>query len=290
MDKEWLLKHTKVQIQCKVDALSSVNKMDLPKEVIISDTSFSGLGLKTSRAACKELERLREVYGDKLPYLIGLSLREIWFSLFDGSSYIALMVVEGDMADNDHTQRLSSAVGYGEYEGIAWTLYNHLSELTVSQQQMSFRNGSPFEERVPLVDLLNGAAMYWFAAAATARRSGDLDGTLDCLFEAQDALSLAHGNHMWDEGIRIEREEIAPQKSADALAAARSALAKAAAQARHSENREMKAEVFTWLDVNMPSYKSMDAAAQAIIRQQPIAFRTARDWVGDWKKLRAAGT
>ena len=36
--------------------------------------------------------------------------------------------------------------------------------------------------------------------------------------------------------------------------------------------------------------KSMDAAAQAITKQQPIAFRTARDWVGEWKKLRSTGT
>lgn len=59
---------------------------------------------------------------------------------------------------------------------------------------------------------------------------------------------------------------------------------------RHHENRSMKADVFAWLDSNMANFKSMDAAAQAIIKQQPIAFRTARDWVGDWKKLRSAST
>ena len=59
---------------------------------------------------------------------------------------------------------------------------------------------------------------------------------------------------------------------------------------RHSENQAMKAEVFVWLDSNMANFKSMDAAAQAAIKQQPIAFRTARDWVGEWKKVRSAGT
>ena len=59
---------------------------------------------------------------------------------------------------------------------------------------------------------------------------------------------------------------------------------------RHSENHAMKADVFTWLDTNMPNFKSMDAAAQAVTKQQPIAFRTARDWVGEWKKVRSTGT
>ena len=62
------------------------------------------------------------------------------------------------------------------------------------------------------------------------------------------------------------------------------------ASLRHVENRSMKKDVFNWLDTNMQAFNSMDAAAQAVTKQQPIAFRTARSWVGDWKKLRSAGT
>ena len=67
-------------------------------------------------------------------------------------------------------------------------------------------------------------------------------------------------------------------------------MAKNGAAARHAENRSMKLDVFAWLDVNRENFKSMDATAAAITKQQPIAFRTARDWVGDWKKLRSAST
>ena len=67
-----------------------------------------------------------------------------------------------------------------------------------------------------------------------------------------------------------------------------SELARQGAAARHSDTDAIKADVFVWLDANMPNFKSMDAAAQAITRQQPIAFRTARKWLGDWKKLRSA--
>jgi len=52
----------------------------------------------------------------------------------------------------------------------------------------------------------------------------------------------------------------------------------------------MKADVFVWLDANMVKFRSMDSAAEAITKQQPIAFRTAREWAGEWKKLRSTGT
>ena len=75
------------------------------------------------------------------------------------------------------------------------------------------------------------------------------------------------------------------------MAQARRELAGSAAHARHAENRTLKAEVFSWLDANMANFKSMDKAAEAIAGKiAPIAFRTAREWVGEWKKLRSAGT
>lgn len=59
---------------------------------------------------------------------------------------------------------------------------------------------------------------------------------------------------------------------------------------RHAENHSMKAEAFTWLDENMQNFRSMDKAAEAIANKVvPIAFRTARQWVGEWKKTRSTG-
>lgn len=63
------------------------------------------------------------------------------------------------------------------------------------------------------------------------------------------------------------------------------------ADKRHEENRAMKAEVFVWLDQNVDKFRSLDSMAEAIAgKVVPIAFRTARSWVGEHKKLRAAGT
>ena len=193
------------------------------------------------------------------------------------------------MLDNDHMQKYATAEGYGEIEGIAWTLYNHLSDLSETKEQATFRDGTPFSERLSIGEILECAALYWFAAAATSCRAGDVEGAFDWLSEAQDALSLANGNYMWEQGAKSERES-GMEHSVGAVTAARTALAKTAAQARHTENRSMKADVFKWLDAQMADFRSMDAAAEAITKQQPIVFRTARDWVGDWKKLRSAGT
>ena len=75
-----------------------------------------------------------------------------------------------------------------------------------------------------------------------------------------------------------------------AFEAGKKSFAKAGANAIHAENRAMKKDVFAWLDANMPNFKSMDSAAEAIAgKVAPVKFRTARDWVGEWKKLRSTG-
>jgi hypothetical protein len=51
----------------------------------------------------------------------------------------------------------------------------------------------------------------------------------------------------------------------------------------------MKKDVFAWLDLQ-PKFKSIEAAAMAITKQQPIAHVTGRDWYKEWKKLRSAST
>lgn len=100
-----------------------------------------------------------------------------------------------------------------------------------------------------------------------------------------------------DEKRRRLREEVTKRREIkDQLMDAKFKLRSAkldrqkGAAIKHKENRAMKAEVFEWLNENRSKFKSMDKTAEAITKLQPIAFRTARDWVGDWKKLRSAGT
>lgn len=61
------------------------------------------------------------------------------------------------------------------------------------------------------------------------------------------------------------------------------------ASKRHAETNAMKLDVFQWLDENMHRFRSMDKAAEAIAgKVVPMSWRTVRDWIGEWKKLRSA--
>jgi len=65
--------------------------------------------------------------------------------------------------------------------------------------------------------------------------------------------------------------------------------AKKAAAARHLENREIAERLKQWFTENREKFPSMDAAAEAAIRIEPVSFRTARKHIGDVaKKLRSA--
>ena len=53
----------------------------------------------------------------------------------------------------------------------------------------------------------------------------------------------------------------------------------------------MKVDVFAWCDDKMIDFKSMDSAAESIAgKLVPATFRTVREWIGEWKKLRSAST
>ena len=94
-----------------------------------------------------------------------------------------------------------------------------------------------------------------------------------------------------DMAIANERQSKLIQVLPTAFQAGKRTLAKAGVTARHQENRAIKQDVFAWLDTNMQNFKSMDSAAEAIAgKVAPVKFRTARDWVGEWKKLRSTGT
>lgn len=65
--------------------------------------------------------------------------------------------------------------------------------------------------------------------------------------------------------------------------------ARKAAQARHRENHAMRAEVWRWCESHLANYKSMDAAAEAIAGELvPVTFRTARKWIGEWRRQQSA--
>ena len=78
--------------------------------------------------------------------------------------------------------------------------------------------------------------------------------------------------------------EIVNQENVRATQAAR-------AHKRHEESRARKQQVFHWCDENMNRFTSMDEAAFDIAETfVPQKFRTVREWMTEWRKLRPTGT
>jgi hypothetical protein len=134
--------------------------------------------------------------------------------------------------------------------------------------------------RLPIV-----AALYFHELSALKYEVTRLKATQSYFREELEAKRVRLREEI--EKRRAYRAQLVDAKAK--LRSAKAARQRGAATA-HKEHRSMKAEVYAWLDINRPKFKSMDKAAEAITKQQPIAFRTARDWVGEWKKLRSAGT
>lgn len=110
--------------------------------------------------------------------------------------------------------------------------------------------------------------------------------------EAATALGIAR-KYKHEEELEADIEsgaiEIVGAGQVQALAAARSELARNAAFKSHAANRAAKALVFEWCDKNMSRFKSMDDAAMDIAESFiPQKFRAVRDWMTEWKKLRSA--
>ncbi len=151
--------------------------------------------------------------------------------------------------------------------------------------------GSLIEEGLKLIqdsraEKHNKAALVWeaFRKAYELADSFEQTGIDDVLFRKwADDVNEAIREHLNHETLG-SFVEIVIDAGASAAQAARATV-------RHSENHAMKKEVFDWLDVNMVNHSSMDDAAEAIAgKVVPVKWRTARDWVSQWKAVRSAGT
>lgn len=69
-----------------------------------------------------------------------------------------------------------------------------------------------------------------------------------------------------------------------------SALQAAKSAKRHAENYAMQEDIYQWMDENWKPGMSFDSAASEIAgKVVPLAWRTVREHITDWNKLRSAG-
>ena len=103
---------------------------------------------------------------------------------------------------------------------------------------------------------------------------------LACRGNLRRAMRYQNDVHRWVTHVHAFLRERVLRSQSD--------IASIAANARHAEHRAMKKDIWDWYKQNGHLYRSMDAAAEAAAGKiAPITFRTARAWIGQFKKSEA---
>jgi hypothetical protein len=127
-----------------------------------------------------------------------------------------------------------------------------------------------------LADPMAAASLLHINDAVMAQFFESMDSMVSSLFHAELLVSRA-------EAI-LGKGRNTPALIADAVKSAISAMNRRAAAARHSENREMKQQVWDWCRENRRLFGSREKAAEEARRLVPVAVRTVRDWITEWDK------
>jgi hypothetical protein len=278
---EFSARHQQALRDTEEAALRHVFESGMPSKINLNDESFSGLigGVRVS--AKKLLDWLIAEYGGLTSSLLGLAVAQCYFECHRAVHWNRKLAELGLDTTELWVPKVETADDYGRAIGFSEVTYRAVSNRESDSLRL-IRGQTDVVEKIPLEILFSLLACYFYSRSSASQAEGDDVEAHFWLAEANNASLLEQGLHMWGRS-----EEFYSQ---DADINARSVLAKTGAHARHAETRAMKKEVFTWLDSNRINYKSMEATAQAITKEQPIAFRTARAWVGEWHKLRSAGT
>ena len=129
-----------------------------------------------------------------------------------------------------------------------------------------------------------------YAETTAAYRSEAFSALEQSIQTAQESVTLLETERQLNETLKEQQSKLI-NLLPKVFKAGEKSLSKRGVNARHNENRAMKQEVFAWLDTNFSTCTSMDDAAEKMAgKLVPCRFRTVRDWVGEWKKLRSTGT
>lgn len=287
LEKAQLDLHRLASEKARVAAFVSVERLALPLEVPLP-SKISHLGyrisekyLRVRESICEEMEYQEAA----VSHVVGLALRLAWYGIWTGVHYVQFLQEQDPQHESLSTE--FDVEWHIDHGGLVNGLADQLSDLVVHSERRVLQSMSPLPTPPTDRALYLGLSLYCIAEAEQHAAKNDYQKAFDYVHEAHRAELTEHGVFMWDEATQALREELneASQKSA------RTTLARTAASARHSENRAMKQQVFEWCDSNMAQAPSMDTAASRVAGVVvPVAWRTVRDWMTEWRKLRSAGT
>lgn len=284
MEDEDYQRHLTAVAGAADEAIHSLSDQGLPLAIWLPE-AVPELGPRND----KEYRQLRaqETGGDATltPSLVSLAVRLAWYSAWETAHYIRRLheQLPSSVPLTEKNYQLWEPSWHIKNDGLAGNLVQTLASIDRPPQLQLLLRDSPIKAIPPDAALYLALSMYCYAEAAKYAAAGQPHDAFDMVFEAHQALQFRHGESMWQGGAEHAESEMERD--------ARSALAKKAAAARHSENRAMKQQVFEWCDAKMAQAPSMDTAASQVAGVVvPVAWRTVRDWMTEWKKLRSAGT
>lgn len=179
------------------DTVAEVQSLGLPTEADLSSLSFKGLGNSFEAEADGTLAFLKRTHGEKLPFLVGITLRIFWQGALVGAKYAALQGW-GSEPGREHLLRPE---GWADHEGWSSVLYDNFATELEPPSHVAFRDGTPYSERVSSESCLKCAALWWYSNAAERLRGGLTGEALQWVYQGADAIRLAHGERMYVHGV-----------------------------------------------------------------------------------------
>lgn len=282
VDEAFYARADRAKKNAREHAISVAVKFEADVDHVVTDPIPVVFGNRWAKSAGEARGRLIETYGQLAIWLVRLAIWHFEYAKWDASGFMANLLeselgTKDEKAVNEVWSRLVTPNGYADHTGWAYTAYNCFAEIDKPRELLS---RSPLQDYPPDSVMNEVLGLVWFFEAARNYDAGD-SRWMDILFESSDAFSLANGLYMWDAGHEMGKEEQTSQ--------AVRALARKAANARHAENREISDQVKSWFRENGHLYPSLEKAAEAVIKLEPISRRTAYRHISDEaKKLRSA--
>jgi len=174
---------------------------------------------------------------------------------------------------------IGTAEGFANSMGCAGITFSVLS--TLDKPDALISSGLQFTQMPNASDVMTALGLIWFFEAAS-HWGTNTQQALDLLCEANEAVELAYGEVMWNEGATHGKGNIS---------AAMSEMGKKGANARHRETRQERDFVKQYWRENIDNTLSNDQAADALLSAKVVrlSFRTLSGIVSEAKKEQLRG-
>lgn len=265
--------------ESKKTALNAALRLMPSVDCVTSNPIPTVFGVRWEKRLSQIRTNLTNCYGETVTDLIRLAARCFEYSKQDAAGMLSKLsrFITSDGDENKTWTHLLTPDGYADNEGWAYTAYNGVVASIDKPQELL--HDTQFHNYPPDSDLLEANGLIWFFEAARLQEIG-AHSAMDVLLEASDALDLASGLFMWNEGHKIGKEEQAALEVHDHAIKAAATLAKK----RHAENYAMVAQAVKYWRENINPDLSASKAANELVQVVPLSHKKLAEIISAEKR------